>query len=85
MVEIPLTNLGGTRDIEVNRSDITSMFVGKGWHLTLGLMFMIVVIFLPGGIMEGMRRIGRLFGFGKKPAVADNAASTAAQQGQANG
>jgi len=64
---------------------VTSMFVGKGWHLTLGLMFMIVVIFLPGGIMEGMRRIGRLFGFGKKPAVADNVASTAAQQGQANG
>ncbi|MCQ0986339.1 branched-chain amino acid ABC transporter permease [Jiella sp. LLJ827] len=36
---------------------ITSPFVGEGWHLTLGLMFMIVVIFLPGGIMEGLRRI----------------------------
>jgi len=65
---------------------VTSMFVGKGWHLTLGLMFMIVVIFLPGGIMEGIRRIGKLFGIGKKPAVVeDNAASAAAQQGQANG
>ena len=38
------------------------LFVGEGWHLTLGLMFMIVVIFLPGGIMEGARRIGALFG-----------------------
>ncbi len=64
---------------------VTSMFVGKGWHITLGLMFMIVVIFLPGGIMEGMRRIGRLFGIGKKPAVVDSAAAAAAQQGQANG
>ncbi|MFN3262925.1 MAG: branched-chain amino acid ABC transporter permease [Pikeienuella sp.] len=32
-------------------------FVGKGWHLTLGLMFMAVVIFLPGGLMEGLRRL----------------------------
>lgn len=39
----------------------TSLFVGEGWHLTLGLMFMIIVIFLPGGIMEGVRRIGSLF------------------------
>jgi len=36
-------------------------FVGKGWHLTLGLVFMAVVIFLPGGLMEGAERLGRLF------------------------
>lgn len=36
-------------------------FVGKGWHLTLGLMFMAVVIFLPGGLVEGGQRIGKLF------------------------
>jgi len=36
-------------------------FVGKGWHLTLGLLFMAVVIFLPGGLMEGGQRIARLF------------------------
>jgi ABC-type branched-subunit amino acid transport system permease subunit len=36
-------------------------FVGKGWNLTLGLMFMLVVIFLPGGLIEGGRRIGQLF------------------------
>lgn len=36
-------------------------FVGKGWHLTLGIVFMAVVIFLPGGLVEGAQRIGRLF------------------------
>ncbi|MCH2095756.1 MAG: branched-chain amino acid ABC transporter permease [Rhodobacteraceae bacterium] len=35
-------------------------FIGKGWHLTLGLMFMAVIIFLPGGLVEGGKRIGRL-------------------------
>jgi len=32
-------------------------FVGKGWHLSLGLMFMLVVIFLPGGLVDGGTRI----------------------------
>ncbi|MCP3971610.1 MAG: branched-chain amino acid ABC transporter permease [Rhodobacteraceae bacterium] len=32
-------------------------FVGKGWHLTLGILFMLVVIFLPGGLVEGGSRI----------------------------
>ncbi len=35
-------------------------FVGKGWHLTLGIVFMLVVIFLPGGLVEGSQRIGKL-------------------------
>lgn len=34
---------------------IAGEFVGDGWHLTLGLLFMIVVIFLPGGVVEGIR------------------------------
>ncbi len=63
---------------------VTSMFVGKGWHLTLGLMFMIVVIFLPGGIMEGVRRVGRLFGIGK-PKTLKPASVATTEQGQANG
>jgi branched-chain amino acid transport system permease protein len=52
-------------------------FVGKGWHLTLGLMFMMVVIFLPGGLMEGLSRIGNLFS--SKPKT-----STDADDGAAN-
>ena len=37
---------------------ISSLFVGEGWHLTLGALFMLIVIFLPGGLMEGFRRFG---------------------------
>ncbi|SDG74854.1 branched-chain amino acid ABC transporter permease [Roseospirillum parvum] len=39
---------------------LVSPFVGEGWHLTLGALFMVIVIFLPGGIMEGLRRLSRL-------------------------
>lgn len=52
----------GLRHVFVEAS---SLFVGEGWELTLGLMFMIIVIFLPGGVMEGIRRIVLLFR--KKP------------------
>lgn len=41
-------------------------FIGKGWHLTLGIIFMCVVIFLPGGLVEGGQRIGNMFGRKKK-------------------
>ncbi len=34
---------------------ISSLFVGEGWHLTLGLLFMFVVAFLPGGVLEGLQ------------------------------
>ena len=44
-------------------------FVGKGWHLTLGLMFMLIVIFLPGGLVEGGQRISRRLR--RKPAEDD--------------
>ncbi|MEM9061788.1 MAG: branched-chain amino acid ABC transporter permease [Pseudomonadota bacterium] len=40
---------------------LAGLFVGEGWHLTLGVLFMVIVIFLPGGLMEGIARIGRLF------------------------
>ncbi len=40
---------------------VAGMFVGEGWHLTLGLLFMLIVIFLPGGLMEGFNRLTGLF------------------------
>ncbi|MEM6308700.1 MAG: branched-chain amino acid ABC transporter permease [Pseudomonadota bacterium] len=49
-------------------------FIGKGWHLTLGLMFMAVVIFLPGGLVEGGQRLAKLFR--RKKAEDDTPAGT---------
>jgi ABC-type branched-subunit amino acid transport system permease subunit len=58
---------------------ISSLFVGEGWNLTLGVLFMLIVIFLPGGLIEGVKRIrtsvGKLFrsggdGDGKTPTAA---------------
>jgi ABC-type branched-subunit amino acid transport system permease subunit len=36
---------------------VSALFVGEGWHLTLGVIFMLIVIFLPGGLVEGFQRI----------------------------
>ncbi|WP_112320715.1 branched-chain amino acid ABC transporter permease [Oceanibium sediminis] len=53
-------------------------FIGKGWHLTLGIMFMLVVIFLPGGLVEGGQRIGRwVRGKGRKADATGDKKSTA--------
>lgn len=54
---------------------ILHVFVGKGWQLTLGVVFMLVVIFLPGGLMEGANKVMGLFSGKNKPKPAD-AAST---------
>lgn len=49
-------------------ASILSAFVGEGWQLTLGVIFMLVVIFLPGGLMEGLRRlVSRRGGGGGSP------------------
>ena len=38
-------------------------FVGNGWHLTLVLMFMLIVIFMPGGLIGGISDLfKRVFG-----------------------
>ncbi len=59
---------------------IVNPFVGKGWHMTLGALFMIVVIFLPGGIMEGVNRIGEFFK-GKKNSGDDASSKTKTSEG----
>ncbi len=40
---------------------VVGLFVGGGWHLTLGLLFVVIVIFLPGGIIEGLSKLMALF------------------------
>jgi len=54
----------GVQDVVVS---VASRFVGEGWHLSLGLIFVLVVVFLPGGVMEGVRRIASLFGKRREP------------------
>ena len=53
-------------------------FIGKGWHLTLGLLFMAVVIFLPGGLVQGGQKIMDLFSRNKK-SDAESRADTPAE------
>ncbi len=54
---------------------VLSLFVGEGWHLTLGLLFMVVVIFLPGGLVEGAKSILlKLTGGGSKKSASAQAA-----------
>ncbi|MFQ6549793.1 branched-chain amino acid ABC transporter permease [Aestuariibius sp. 2305UL40-4] len=45
---------------------VTDLFVGKQWHLTLGILFMLVVIFLPGGLVQGGQKIATVFRRGRK-------------------
>jgi branched-chain amino acid transport system permease protein len=39
--------------------NVVSATLGEQWLLILGLVFMLVVIFLPGGIIDGARRLWR--------------------------
>lgn len=59
---------------------VLHFFVGKGWHLTLGALFMLVVIFLPGGLVEGGTRIrDKVKARFNKSDAADKSASTPAE------
>ena len=59
---------------------LVSHFVGEGWHLTLGALFMLVVIFLPGGLVEGAQRIsGWVTGKSKSKEASVDAASAPAE------
>lgn len=35
------------------------LFVGEGWELTLGMLFLVLIIFLPGGLMQGIQSLQR--------------------------
>lgn len=61
---------------------IVKPFVGSGWSLTLGIVFMSVVIFLPGGIVEGGQRIARLFRRKRSDASVGNSPPPAAEPGE---
>ncbi|MEE9375962.1 MAG: branched-chain amino acid ABC transporter permease [Rhizobiaceae bacterium] len=58
---------------------VSSLFVGEGWHLTLGLLFMGIVVFLPGGLMEGFWRLASIFSRKPKNNSTDAPASQPAE------
>ena len=41
---------------------VTNLFVGKQWHITTGVIFMLVIIFLPGGLVELGKRLRAVLG-----------------------
>ena len=58
--------------VESVLTSVVSKFVGEGWHLTLGLMFMLIVIFLPGGLVSGVSIIKSKFSKNKEIPVSDS-------------
>ena len=54
-------------------------FIGKGWHLTLGVVFMLVIIFLPGGLVEGGQKVAGLFRRKKSSGAPVDGAKTPAE------
>ncbi|RDD61735.1 branched-chain amino acid ABC transporter permease [Ferruginivarius sediminum] len=56
--------------------NVVQAFIGEQWKLVLGIIFMLVVIFMPGGFMEGLRRLrGAVTPGGASGAGADSTAS----------
>lgn len=59
--------------------NVVQAFIGEQWKLVLGVVFMLVVIFLPGGFMDGFRRLRRLFVDDRSGASQRSAQSQAAE------
>jgi len=47
--------------------NVVQAVIGEQWKLVLGIVFVLVVIFLPGGFLEGLNRIRRLVGIEPDP------------------
>jgi branched-chain amino acid transport system permease protein len=47
--------------------NVVQAFIGEKWKLILGLIFVLIVVFLPGGFVDGFNRIRRALGIRTKP------------------
>jgi len=74
----PMIGAGIVLYLENVLSGITSL-----WHLILGAIFMGIVIFLPGGVMDAGRRIWRLFDRRDRQPIAAQPQQTQGSQEQA--
>ncbi|MDQ2091393.1 branched-chain amino acid ABC transporter permease [Marimonas arenosa] len=52
---------------------LASWFTGEGWHMTQGVLFMLVIIFLPGGLVQGGQKLASRFRRNKADDTATNA------------
>ncbi len=50
---------------------VVGLFVGEGWELTLGVLFLVLIIFVPGGLMQGINSLQRRLFPAPAPAGAD--------------
>ena len=50
---------------------VVGLFVGEGWELTLGVLFLVLIIFVPGGLMQGINGLQRRLFPAPAPAGAD--------------
>lgn len=54
--------------------NVVQAFIGEKWYLVLGIVFVLIVIFLPGGFVDGFRRLVRALGLDRldrRPNVPD--------------
>jgi len=52
---------------------LVGLFVGEGWELTLGVLFLILIVFVPGGLMQGVQSLQRrVLGVTSKTAPANS-------------
>jgi len=63
--------------------NVVSVYLEEQWLLVLGLMFMAIVAFLPGGFVEGYYRLKEKFFSSKKETASDtsNVATKTSSEG----
>lgn len=55
--------------------NVVQAFIGEKWKLILGIVFVLIVVFLPGGFVDGFNRLRRMVGIKvgpRRPNVPDS-------------
>ena len=57
--------------------NVMSAVIGEQWLLVLGVLFVLIVMFLPGGLVDGARRLRNLVRGRRRPGVRDTSPKAA--------